>query len=281
MNSRVIVTAILAIVFCAGPALLVAQPPNEWSDITPVQGIWSKLYFDYQQPGGPNTVGTFYCLNDWVVNHEDGCIKGGIVCDSTVTDSTDTCEANRYYFMSGAQLYTITIYKNSATINPQIAGFEGKFSWNPSPNAPGDLLEHTIWEFSFPTLPIVMVLFTGHDPAVPETVWTPGQSSTITNAPSAFPHLVDGLFANWELPPEACNPTGRSYIPLDLLPKDPHIPPLTIILHEGGGVTVIPQDQGVIPTLTEWGLIIFGVVLLGFISWVFLKRRKKVMGVRL
>jgi hypothetical protein len=34
-----------------------------------------------------------------------------------------------------------------------------------------------------------------------------------------------------------------------------------------------------IPTLTEWGLIIFGIVLLGFISWVFLKRRK-VIGVR-
>jgi hypothetical protein len=36
---------------------------------------------------------------------------------------------------------------------------------------------------------------------------------------------------------------------------------------------------GDIPTLTEWGLIIFGVVLLGFITWVFLKRRK-VIGVR-
>jgi hypothetical protein len=34
-----------------------------------------------------------------------------------------------------------------------------------------------------------------------------------------------------------------------------------------------------IPTLTEWGLISFGVVLLGFISWVFLKRRKAI-GVR-
>jgi LPXTG-motif cell wall-anchored protein len=29
-----------------------------------------------------------------------------------------------------------------------------------------------------------------------------------------------------------------------------------------------------IPTLTEWGLIIFGVVLLGFITWVFFKRKK-------
>jgi hypothetical protein len=35
-----------------------------------------------------------------------------------------------------------------------------------------------------------------------------------------------------------------------------------------------------IPTLTEWGLIIFGVVLLGFITWVFL-RRQKVAGVRI
>ena len=33
-----------------------------------------------------------------------------------------------------------------------------------------------------------------------------------------------------------------------------------------------------IPTLTEWGLIIFGVVLVGFITWVFLRRRK-VIGV--
>jgi hypothetical protein len=31
-----------------------------------------------------------------------------------------------------------------------------------------------------------------------------------------------------------------------------------------------------IPTLTEWGLIIFGVVLLGFITWVFLRRRNAV-----
>jgi hypothetical protein len=38
-----------------------------------------------------------------------------------------------------------------------------------------------------------------------------------------------------------------------------------------------PSD---IPTLTEWGLIIFGAVLLGFITWVFLKRRK-VIGVRI
>ncbi len=35
-----------------------------------------------------------------------------------------------------------------------------------------------------------------------------------------------------------------------------------------------------IPTLTEWGLIIFGVVLLGFITYVFLRRRKAVVSLR-
>jgi hypothetical protein len=42
-------------------------------------------------------------------------------------------------------------------------------------------------------------------------------------------------------------------------------------------LTTVPPD---IPTLTEWGLIIFGVVLLGFITWVFLKRRKTVVSLR-
>jgi hypothetical protein len=37
---------------------------------------------------------------------------------------------------------------------------------------------------------------------------------------------------------------------------------------------IIRTDSEAIPTLTEWGLIIFGVVLLGFISWVFVRRRK-------
>ncbi len=39
-------------------------------------------------------------------------------------------------------------------------------------------------------------------------------------------------------------------------------------------------DENDIPTLTEWGLIIFGVVLLGFITWVFLRRRKAAVSLR-
>jgi len=38
-------------------------------------------------------------------------------------------------------------------------------------------------------------------------------------------------------------------------------------------ITYTPAG-GPIPALTEWGLVIFGVLLLGFISWVFLRRRK-------
>jgi hypothetical protein len=44
--------------------------------------------------------------------------------------------------------------------------------------------------------------------------------------------------------------------------------PTNILVHE--------HQEHFIPTLTEWGLIIFGVVLLGFITWVFLRRRKGV-----
>jgi len=41
-----------------------------------------------------------------------------------------------------------------------------------------------------------------------------------------------------------------------------------------------PSCEQEIPTLTEWGLIIFGVVLLGFITYVFLRRRKAVVSLR-
>ena len=282
MNSRALIAAIVAIVFCAGPALLVAQPPpdpNEWSDITYIQGRYSRLYFDYKQPDGAGTAGTFYFLNDWAVNHEDGCINGGIVCDS-IAGTADSCEANLYYFRResdgpNGQLYTITIYKNNATISPplpDIADLVGKFSWNPSPN---EALEHTIWECSFRTLPIVLVQFEGHDPAVAVPVYPPGQPSPFTSGPSTYPHLVDGLFANLEGPDVACDPP-RSFQAPASLPKDPGIPPLTIILHDGGGggVDVVPQYTQ-IPTLSEWGLITFVVLLAGWMTFVVVRRWRR------
>jgi hypothetical protein len=241
MNFKTITVALLAIVFWAGPPHLAAQPSNEWAGITYVQGRWSRLYFDYVQPN-TNYPGTFYVLNDWVVNQGDGCVNGGIVCDSS-NETRDSCEVNLFYFQSpqgqGGTLYTITIYKNGyATVNPSngLPGLLGAFSWNPSPNL---AIEHTIWEFSFPTWPIVMVEFVGHDPAVPKVVWTP-QTSTYTSGPSTGGHLVDGIFADNIGPDVACNPP-RSFQSPASLPSDPGIPPLKIELHEGGGVTVTPN----------------------------------------
>ena len=40
------------------------------------------------------------------------------------------------------------------------------------------------------------------------------------------------------------------------------------------GVTSVASPSSQIPTLTEWGLIIFGVLLIGFMTWIVLKRRK-------
>jgi len=54
-------------------------------------------------------------------------------------------------------------------------------------------------------------------------------------------------------------------------------------LYPGINVTVnyaVGLVREEIPTLTEWGLIIFGVVLLGFITYVFLRRRKAVVSLR-
>jgi hypothetical protein len=44
-----------------------------------------------------------------------------------------------------------------------------------------------------------------------------------------------------------------------------------------GYVHAPSSEAAAIPTLTEWGMIIFGVLLLGFITWVFLRRRRPVV----
>lgn len=282
MNLRTIAAAILATVFCTGLGMAATPPDSEWSDITPVQGVYSKIYFDYQQenPGDP---GMFHCINDWVVNQADGCLNGGLVCRDTVLAKgamcilapVDTCEANVFKFTIAPNNYTIKVYPDHATIDPMVPGFDAKFSWNTSVNEPS--IEHTIWEFWFPIHPTMLVNFTGHDPAVAtDTVFNPPPPAIIINGPSAYTHYLDGQFANYVGPQEVCTPTVRCYIPADSLPKDPHIPPLTIILHEGGGVTVIPQGVGPIPTLSEWGAIIFGTLLLAGVAFYIWRRRRAV-----
>jgi hypothetical protein len=79
------------------------------------------------------------------------------------------------------------------------------------------------------------------------------------------------------------DPKGQSFIITPYIAEDSLfikaiIDPDTSIseIDENNNSLVTTFHAGTIPTLTEWGLIIFGVVLLGFISWVFLKRRKVV-----
>jgi hypothetical protein len=67
-------------------------------------------------------------------------------------------------------------------------------------------------------------------------------------------------------------PHGETY-------KDPRKTPIYNKYGQPIGYAIHKHELPDIPTLTEWGLIIFGVVLLGFMTWVFLKRRK-VIGVR-
>ncbi len=62
--------------------------------------------------------------------------------------------------------------------------------------------------------------------------------------------------------PEGCFPLYTSPI----LGQGMHVANLVTATHDVN-----------IPTLTEWGLIIFGVVLIGFITYVFLRRRKAVV----
>jgi len=60
----------------------------------------------------------------------------------------------------------------------------------------------------------------------------------------------------------------NNVIPAGLYPYDVKCSPAEI-----GYILIVEED---IPTLTQWGLIIFGVVLIGFITWVFLRRRKAI-----
>jgi hypothetical protein len=82
--------------------------------------------------------------------------------------------------------------------------------------------------------------------------------------------LVTGL-------PVLSNDPGHCFIPTSTPINNPEtgeILPGFVYVGETTVCATLEFGQPIIPTLTEWGLIIFGVVLLGFITWVFLRRRK-------
>ncbi|MCK4224321.1 MAG: hypothetical protein KAX39_04010 [candidate division Zixibacteria bacterium] len=111
-------------------------------------------------------------------------------------------------------------------------------------------------------------------------IWIDAQTGP---RPDHTPVPNNGVVTGQQIPANTWVPNS-----LDLLSE--LIDPETITMIKVGGSgwdfegradnVQILCEEGAIPTLTEWGLIIFGVLLIGFITWVFLKRRK-VIGVRL
>jgi LPXTG-motif cell wall-anchored protein len=79
----------------------------------------------------------------------------------------------------------------------------------------------------------------------------------------------------WSTPPDAC--VGACCYPNGTCSDS-----LTQAECENQGGTYMGDETNcaqvdcgaAIPTLTEWGLLLFGLVMLGFITWVFLKRKK-------
>jgi len=157
-------------VLCALGSSPVGADPFEWSDIAYIEGRYSRIYFDYVQKD-VSRPGTFYVINDWVVNRADGGVEGGLKAG----------EYNRFPFTIGSDDYEIRIYGdlyegkyydilvNGVSDLSALEDFEGAFGWRTSPNMPD--LEHTIWEFSFEIAPTRIMKFVGCDPVSQTAVY--------------------------------------------------------------------------------------------------------------
>jgi len=163
---------------------------GEWSDVTYIERRHSRIYFDYVVNGD---TGTFYCINDWMVNQDDGGTEGGLLPN----------EYNRFNFGVGIDEYEIRIYPdghgevsvNGSPPDSNFPGFASACCWTTSPNLD---IEHTIWEFSL-ELQERMIGFGGCDPPGPTIVVNPNPPeppSTLTSGPSVFPHVIDGGFTD-------------------------------------------------------------------------------------
>ena len=243
-----------------------AMAVDEWSDISYIEGRYSRIYFDYVVSGG---TGTFYCINDWMVNQDDGDVDGGLLSN----------EYNRFNFTVGIDSYEIRIYPdgqgevrvNGGPPDSNFPGFTSACCWTISPGMP--TTEHTIWEFSF-ELQERLMGFGGHDPSGPTVVVSPNPPEPppiVTSGPSSASHTIDGKFTDY--PSSTCTlppvPSRGYQAPV----RDPFFDGYdggvgwTIEVDtENGGVKVrttgAPSDPAPIPTVSEWGLIIMAGLLL-------------------
>jgi hypothetical protein len=222
-----------------------ADPSDEWSDIPPINGEYSRIYFDYNGT-------TFFCINDWVVNRLDGGVQGGLHPD----------EYNEFRFSILGNRYTLRLYPDDTaelyvngvlTDLSELPNFQSATGWGPSPNLD---IPHTIWEFQFDVTPQLLGRFKEADPrggGVP--IWGfPGFPDARSWERSVFPHITDGAFSDFELPSVAPIPTRPYQWPV----FDPRFEPgwFEITLLEGGGIEfeyVYPEPR--ILTLLAAGLL--------------------------
>jgi hypothetical protein len=211
--------------------------PLEWSDIQYTQGRYSRIYFDYIQGGGTQN-GTFYVINDWMVNKADGGVNGGL----------NPTEYNLFTFNLGNNNYNIKIFPDgksdlsfTGTDPNGVLNLTSATSWTTSPNEPN--VDHTIWEFAFDVPPTTITQFVGCDPASPETIYVSPAPPPGLTGPSIYPHIIDGAFSDVKLvsilPPD---PTRPYMDPV----ADPLISSLTITLHEGGGASPTPEPASMV-----------------------------------
>jgi hypothetical protein len=231
-----------------------AAAADEWSDIPPITGRFSNIYFDYQVV---QNTGTFYCINDWRVNRDDGGVNGGLVAG----------EYNRFTFGLGSDAYEVRIFpdgsnqllKNGVNTPGALPNFRSSTGWRTSPNDPD--VKHTIWEWAFDVVGTTTTLtqFVGCDPPGPSTVVIqnpPPVPTGLTSGPSAFAHLIDAAFSNIPAAPALAPTPNRPYqAPV----RDPwfaaHDPGWDIVCKWDGGVFVTPEPAGLL-------LLILGVPLL-------------------
>jgi hypothetical protein len=265
-HTGLVVAAYLCI-FTAQPAM---ANPNEWSDITPITGKYSLIYIDWVVSG---TTGTFYCINDWMVNQDDNDVNGGLLSN----------EYNRFNFVMDGNSYEIRIYPNGtgqiykngapATLN----NFRSACSWTTSPNLP--TVNHTIWEWAFDVMGTTTTTtqWVGCDPQGPSIVVVtnpPNPPSVLNTGPSAYPHYIDGKFADAYTVPTLPPVPSRSY-------QNPNRDPWFDAFDNGWGLTMGPEGGVTIrtgrltgPTVSQWGLIAIGLALLT-VGVIAIARRKR------
>jgi autotransporter-associated beta strand protein len=215
---------------------------NEWSDITGTEGLYSKIYFDWDGS-------TFYCINDWGVNQDDGGQKGGLLPD----------EYNLFSFTMPDGTYDIRIYpdgtgklyKNQIENPDALEEFKSGCSWSTSPNLPD--VKHTIWEFSFRIPEVIVTTIDrfkpsdGPGPAIIMNSIPNPLPSVVTSGPSTYTHYPDGYFADINTPPVLPPEPNRSH---QEVVSDPWFDNTNwnLILQPSGGITIgiinknVPHD---------------------------------------